>query len=450
MKKFDALVKPHRDLLFLSAGEIEEIVTLFNTKKNELLRLSTLAALNSGEKLEKSLALSYPNFKIEVVPREQGICLFLQSAPAPAFVETVSGLKIITGIGEHLFAILRDLLFIHRQEQKKYRNVSEQIFFQLRNAGMLNYNLEPNLVVCWGGHTLLKPEYSYSKAVGYQLGVRGLDICTGSGAGAMQGPMKGAMIAHAKQRLLPARYLGITEPEIISVEAPNPLVNQLVIMADIEKRLEAFVRLAHGLIVFPGGIGTLEEILYIVSILMYKENSQLVFPLILTGPSSSSDHFKLLDEFLNLAFGDKLKGKYEIILADEKKVAFLIQDLIKNVTKQRRSIKDADYYNWTMKIPVQLQEEFLSTHEEMQALNLNLEQEPYILAANLRKALSGIVSANVRIDGKALIKEKGPYKLRGDAKLLHKLDELIEKFALDGRLKLDDEVYKKCYKIESI
>lgn len=465
LKKFNAFVKPHRDLLFLSPAEVEEIVSLFNSEKNELFRQTALAALNSGEKLENSLALSYPDFKIQVVPREQGIYLFLESAPAPAFVETASGIEIIKGIGEQLFAVLRDLLFIHRKEQEAQQklkdclqnsnceqsvNVTEQIFAQLRNAGMLDYNLEPNLVVCWGGHTLLKPEYSYSKAVGYQLGVRGLDICTGSGTGAMQGPMKGAMIAHAKQRLAPARYLGITEPDIISVEAPNPLVNQLVIMADIEKRLEAFVRLAHALIVFPGGIGTLEEILYIASILMHEKNATLVFPLILTGPKSSSDHFKLIDEFLKLAFGDNLKGKYEIILEDENQVGSLMQQQIKQVAEQRKNSKNADYFNWNLYIPHQLQDEFLATHKEMQELDLSLNQKPYILAANLRKVLSGIVSANVRTEGKQLIKEKGLYKISGDLKLLQKLDELIDKFTQNGRMKLDNESYQKCYKIQGL
>ena len=66
--------------------------------------------------------------------------------------------------------------------------------------------------------------------------------------------MKGATIAHAKQRIKNGRYIGITEPGIIGAEAPNPIVNELVIMPDIEKRLEAFVRCGHGVIVFPGGV----------------------------------------------------------------------------------------------------------------------------------------------------------------------------------------------------
>ena len=50
-------------------------------------------------------------------------------------------------------------------------------------------------------------------------------------------------IGHAKQRIYNGQYLGITEPGIIASESPNPIVNDLVIMPDIEKRLEAFVRI---------------------------------------------------------------------------------------------------------------------------------------------------------------------------------------------------------------
>ena len=74
-------------------------------------------------------------------------------------------------------------------------------------------------------------------------GLRGLNVGTGCGAGAMKGPMKGATIGHAKQRIRTGRYVGITEPGIIAAESPNPIVNSLVIMPDMEKRLEAFVRL---------------------------------------------------------------------------------------------------------------------------------------------------------------------------------------------------------------
>ena len=59
------------------------------------------------------------------------------------------------------------------------------------------------VVVCWGGHSISRSEYDYTKEVGYQMGLRSLDICTGCGPGAMKGPMKGATIGHAKQRYRP-------------------------------------------------------------------------------------------------------------------------------------------------------------------------------------------------------------------------------------------------------
>ena len=99
--------------------------------------------------------------------------------------------------------------------------------------------------------------------------LRGVNICTGCGPGAMKGPMKGAAVGHSKQRIRAGRYIGLTEPGIIAAEPPNPIVSELVILPDMEKRLEAFVRIAHSIIVFPGGVGTLEEILYLLGILLH-------------------------------------------------------------------------------------------------------------------------------------------------------------------------------------
>ena len=141
-------------------------------------------------------------------------------------------------------------------------------------AGIVGADLAPNLVVCWGGHAISRREYDYSKEVGYQLGLRGLDICTGCGPGAMKGPMKGAAVGHAKQRLKNSRYLGLSEPGIIAAEPPNPMVSHLVVLPDIEKRLEAFLRISHGIVVFPGGAGTAEEILYLMGVMLDPANNR--------------------------------------------------------------------------------------------------------------------------------------------------------------------------------
>ena len=48
--------------------------------------------------------------------------------------------------------------------------------------------------------------------------------------------MKGAA-GHAQQRYKEGRFIGMTEPSIIAAEPPNPLVNELIIMPDIENVL---------------------------------------------------------------------------------------------------------------------------------------------------------------------------------------------------------------------
>src|SRR3546814_8427888 len=89
----------------------------------------------------------------------------------------------------------------------------------------------------------------------------------------------------------------------MAAESPNPIVNHLVIMPDIEKRLESFVRLGHGIVVFAGGVGTAEEILYLLGILLRDENEKLPFPLVLTGPTAASPYFEQIDQFIRLKIG---------------------------------------------------------------------------------------------------------------------------------------------------
>ncbi|MGD8783716.1 MAG: nucleotide 5'-monophosphate nucleosidase PpnN, partial [Thioalkalispiraceae bacterium] len=273
----DALISPEGKLEVLSQTEVSKLLDTSQGGLYKLFRNCSLAVLNSGSSLDdgKELLERYRSFDIRVLQEERGIKLDVKGAPASAFVDG----KIIKGICEHLFSVLRDVVYVSDEindnpnvDLNTSEGITNAVFHILRNADILRPGTNPNLVVCWGGHSISRHEYDYSKLVGYQMGLRGLDICTGCGPGAMKGPMKGATIGHAKQRIHPGQYLGISEPGIIAAESPNPIVNDLVIMPDIEKRLEAFVRTGHGVVVFPGGVGTAEEILYILGILLHPAN----------------------------------------------------------------------------------------------------------------------------------------------------------------------------------
>ena len=223
----------------------------------DLFRRCALAVLTSGLESDDVRAIfeRYKDFEIRLGRQAWGIKLEVKNAPASAFVDG----QMIRGIKEHLFAVLRDIVYIHDAILGSHRfdlsdpaSITNAVYHILRNARILDYKGRPDLVVCWGGHSIGAPEYDYTKRVGYELGLRALNVCTGCGPGAMKGPMKGATIGHSKQRIRDGRYIGMTEPGIIAAEPPNPIVNQLVIMPDIEKRLEAFVRTAHAIVVFPG------------------------------------------------------------------------------------------------------------------------------------------------------------------------------------------------------
>ncbi|KMM76401.1 MULTISPECIES: nucleotide 5'-monophosphate nucleosidase PpnN [unclassified Xanthomonas] len=446
----DARIYPRGGLDILSRVEVARLRDASSGGLHELLRRCALAVLTSGSASDDPRAARdlYPDFDIQVVQRDRGVRIDLLNAPAMAFVDG----EIINGVAELLFAVVRDLAYMAIElgpesttDLQSSEGITNAVFGQLRNARILQPN-DPKLVVCWGGHSISRDEYLYTKQVGYELGLRGLDICTGCGPGAMKGPMKGATIAHAKQRKHDNRYIGVTEPGIIAAESPNPIVNHLVIMPDIEKRLEAFVRIGHGIIVFPGGVGTAEEILYLLGILLREENRDLPFPLILTGPTIAAPYFEQIDRFLRLTLGEVATSRYEIVVGDPVAVARKMAAGIQQVRTHRKEQKDAFYFNWSVDIPLEYQRPFEPTHEAMAALDLHHGRPPHALAADLRRAFSGIVAGNVKEDGMRRIEQHGPFEIHGDADMMQALDELLRAFVEQRRMKISGE-YRPCYRV---
>lgn len=443
-------IYPRGALDVLSREEVARLRDASSGGLHELLRRCALAVLTSGSASDdpRAAAELYPDFDIEVRQQDRGVRIELRNAPAMAFVDG----EIIAGVAELLFAVVRDLAFTAIDlngdaELKTSAGITDAVFRLLRNARVLHPS-DPNLVVCWGGHSIGQEEYKYTKQVGYELGLRGLDICTGCGPGAMKGPMKGATIAHAKQRRRRTRYIGITEPGIIAAESPNPIVNHLVIMPDIEKRLEAFVRMAHGIIVFPGGVGTAEEILYMLGILLREVNAHLCFPFILTGPTGAAPYFEQIDKFIRLTLGDEAAKLYEIIIADPVKVARRMDEGIRKVKEQRIAQRDSFFFNWALHVPLELQQPFSPTHELMAGLNLHHGRKPQDLASDLRRAFSGIVAGNVKEDGLRRIEAHGPFEIHGDPDMMRALDALLRSFVQQRRMKISGD-YKPCYKVVS-
>jgi pyrimidine/purine-5'-nucleotide nucleosidase len=445
---------PHGRMDILSQLEVAQLKqgheddSLYDT-----FRRCALAVLNVDSLTDdaREVLRQHQDFQIHVVQQERGIKLEIENAPQSAFVDG----EVIVGIQEQLFSVLRDISYVKNKIESNLifdtstsEGITNVVFHILRNARVLVPEVDPNLVVCWGGHSISREEYDYSKAVGYQLGLRGLNICTGCGPGAMKGPMKGAAIGHNKQRTPRRRYVGLTEPGIIAAESPNPIVNELVILPDIEKRLEAFVRAGHGIVVFPGGVGTAEEVLYLLGILLNPKNREVPFPLILSGPAGSEDYFAQIDAFIKLTLGQEAREYYTIIIDDAVKVAREISAGLESVRNFRRERADAYYFNWILNIDHQFQLPFVPTHENVATLNLTHDQPLHLLAANLRRAFSAIVAGNVKAEGIAQIEQQGPFRICADPKIMQSLDVLLQSFVAQQRMKVPGKAYTPCYSLQ--
>jgi predicted Rossmann-fold nucleotide-binding protein len=447
----NARITPANGLDVLSRQEVSRLRDATQGGLHALLRRCALAVLTGGMTNDDPRAMGerFPDFDIRVRQQDRGIKLELANAPPQAFVDG----RMIRGINEQLFAVVRDIVYVATQIQEGRFDLSDSqgitnaVFEILRNARVLKPHSEPSLVVCWGGHSIGRIEYDYTKVVGYELGLRGLDICTGCGPGAMKGPMKGATIGHAKQRRKTNRYIGITEPGIIAAESPNPIVNHLVIMPDIEKRLEAFVRVSHGIIVFPGGVGTAEEILYLLGILLHPDNAGVPFPLVFTGPRESAAYFEQIDEFLRLTLGDSVARRYQIIVDSPSAVARAMARGIEEVREHRVKEQDAFFFNWSLNIQYPFQLPFAPTHANMAGLDLHRSRPPHELAADLRRAFSGIVAGNVKEEGIRAIEAHGPFTIDGDTDIMRALDRLLASFVAQQRMKLPGSEYRPCYRI---
>ena len=102
----------------------------------------------------------YPDFDIQVLQQDRGVRIDLHHAPAMAFVDG----EIIRGVAELLFAVVRDLAYTaielaegSNRDLSGSEGITDAVFGLLRNARVLQ-PAEPNLVVCWGGHSIGRGE----------------------------------------------------------------------------------------------------------------------------------------------------------------------------------------------------------------------------------------------------------------------------------------------------
>ena len=120
----------------------------------KLFRQCALAILSSGAQEDDAAKLlaTFEDFDIRVVPESRGLKLVINNAPQEAFVDG----RMITGLQDHLFAALRDIVYTVQNVEERLdldtsEGLTDAVFQILRNADITRANTKPNLVICWGG-----------------------------------------------------------------------------------------------------------------------------------------------------------------------------------------------------------------------------------------------------------------------------------------------------------
>ena len=100
-----------------------------------------------------------------------------------------------------------------------------------------------------------------------------------------------------------------------------------------------------------------------------------------------------------------------------------------------------------LKIDEDFQKPFDPTHENMRNLELRKDHDAHVLAANLRRAFSGVVAGNVKDEGIRAIEKYGHFEIRGDVDIMEPMDALLASFVEQHRMKLPGKKYTPCYRI---
>jgi uncharacterized protein (TIGR00730 family) len=123
-----------------------------------------------------------------------------------------------------------------------------------------------NFRVCVFGSARIRPQdptYHTVFRLAQELSQRGVDVVTGGGPGLMEAANRGVLAA--KRRRSRSYGLPLDLPSL--VEPANRHLDVKSAHKRFSSRLDEFIRLSHAVVVAPGGIGTLLELMYVWQLL---------------------------------------------------------------------------------------------------------------------------------------------------------------------------------------
>jgi uncharacterized protein (TIGR00730 family) len=116
------------------------------------------------------------------------------------------------------------------------------------------------ICVFCGSREGARPEYATgARALGQALAARGIELVYGGGGVGLMGVLADAVLRAG------GRVIGIIPGPLATRELAHTGVNELRVVGSMHERKATMAELADGFIALPGGLGTLEELLEILT-----------------------------------------------------------------------------------------------------------------------------------------------------------------------------------------
>ena len=165
--------------------------------------------------------------------------------------------------------------------------------------------------------------YKQAEEIGYLITQKGYGVITGGGPGIMEAANKGAQRGGGKS-------VGLNIDLPYEQSANEYIDNDKIITFNyFFVRKLMFVKYAQGFVVFPGGVGTLDELFEAITLIQTKKIGR--FPIVLVGVSY---------------WNGMLKWITEIMLGIEKNISKTDLDLINVVDSPNEAVEIIDkFYN---------------------------------------------------------------------------------------------------------
>lgn len=181
-------------------------------------------------------------------------------------------------------------------------------------------------VVSIFGGTRIGQDYHYAKKaaeLGGMLSQADISVLTGGGPGIMQAvscgikPLSG--ISKGKGKTI---GIGVTD---LGDEAPNKCIHEYIEFKYFFARKWLLTRYASGVVVFPGGFGTLDELFELVTLVQTKKTKRI--PIVLFGVEYWKPLFAWINnELLQHGFVSEQDMQLFTITDDLEKVFCLLRD----------------------------------------------------------------------------------------------------------------------------